>query len=112
MANQTQTAVPKLKLKPVWREGSLALLSKPKPDLFDGHTIEEWAELGFDITWVYNEYNVGRRGTPGWFPYKWKHAASHGRCLKCGCTDEFLATYHRHNNENVGTCVDCTKRNT
>jgi hypothetical protein len=50
MANQTQTAVPKLKLKPVWREGALALLSKPepKPVLYDGHTIEEWAA---DDTW-------------------------------------------------------------
>ena len=87
----TQQPVRKIKLK---------LTPKTTVKLYDGHTEQEWADIGYDID-MYDTEEV--------FPLQWDYAIKYGRCLECG-TMGVLETSFVKQKEVFGICPDCKGR--
>ncbi len=69
-------------------------------DLYDGHTKDEWDNIGYDVS-IYDTED---------FPLKWDSALKYGFCVKCGLTDELSISTIVSTETGVniiGLCQDC-----
>lgn len=70
--------------------------------LYDGHTVDEWASIGYDVE-IYDAKS---------FPLKWDKAIKYGFCVKCGLIDDLDISLHISSevcNNIVGICKICMK---
>lgn len=68
--------------------------------LYDGHTIDEWSNIGYDVN-IYTHEN---------FPLKWEKALKYGFCVKCGLVDDLDISIPVSTNMGiniVGLCTYC-----